>query len=90
MRLILAAIGTGLLFLSISQVQARLADPGLSAPNPVEPTACRMVRQGTGGAATARRVCDGAPAANANCPLVTRRIVKAGGEVVVKTRRQCS
>ena len=29
-----------------------------------------------GGVVTTRRVCDSAPAANANCPLVTKRIVK--------------
>ena len=89
MRLTFAAIGTSLLFLSTPQAQAHLANPGLSAPNHVEPAACRTVKESMGGVVTTRRVCDGAPAANANCPLVTRRIIKAGGEVVVKTRRQC-
>ena len=90
MRLSFTAIGTSLLLLSMPQAQAHLASPGLSAPGHVERAACRMVKESMGGAATTRRVCDGVPAANANCPLVTRRIVKPGGEVVVKTRRQCA
>jgi len=90
MRLTFAAIGTSLLLFSMPQAKAHLANPGLSAPNHVERAACRMVKDSVGGTVTTRRVCDSAPAANANCPLVTRRIIKAGGEVVVKSRRQCS
>lgn len=89
MRPTFVTIGTSLLFLSMPQAQAHLAKPGLTAPNHVERAACRIVKQRTDGAVVTRKVCDSAPAANANCPLVTRRMIKPGGEVVVKTRRHC-
>ena len=90
MRLRFAAIGASLLFISIQPAGAHFAVSRPSLPDHVEKIACRMVKQNVAGVVTARRVCDNAPAANANCPEVTKRIVKAGGEVVVKTRRVCS
>jgi hypothetical protein len=90
MRLTFAAAGTSLLILSMPHAQAHFTNPGLSVPNHVERAACRMVKESTRGVITTRRVCEATPAAKTDCPLVTRRIIKAGGEVVVKTRRQCS
>lgn len=83
-----AIIVTSLILLPVPQALAHFPPSRPSTPDRIERVACRMVAQNVGGVVTTRRVCDGPPA-NANCPLVTKRIVKAGGEVVVKTRRQC-
>jgi len=83
-------VAASLILLPVPQAFAHFAPVRPSAPDRTLPIACRMVAQNTGGVMTTRRVCDAGPAANANCPLVTKRIVKAGGEVVLKTRRQCS
>jgi hypothetical protein len=88
MRLSFAAVGTSL-FISIQPATAHFAMSRPPVPNHVETVACRMVKQTVAGVVTTRRVCDNAPASNANCQEVTKRIVKAGGEVVVKTRRVC-
>ncbi len=80
-------LAAGLALLAMpSMALAHFGAPGVSAPTAFERAACRMVNQG----GVTKRVCDNAPAANANCPMVTKRIVKIGGEGVVRTRRQCS
>jgi hypothetical protein len=88
MRNILLIVA-GLMAVAISQAFAHFPATGPSTSDSVERVACRIVQYRSGGAVTTRQICNNAPAVKSNCRLVTRRIIKAGGEAVVKTRQQC-
>ena len=83
-------IAASLILATGSQAVAHFPATGPAIPNSMERVACRIVTQWVGGVATTRQVCNNAPAVKSDCRLVTRRIIKAGGEAVVKTRRVCS
>ena len=82
-------ITASLTLATVSQAAAHFPAIGLSIPDPIERVACRIVTRKVRGVTTTHQVCNNTPAVNSNCRLVTRRIIKAGGEAVIKTRRQC-
>jgi hypothetical protein len=83
-------IATSLTLAPVSQAVAHFPAIGPSTPDRIERVACRIVHRRIDGAVTTRQVCDNAPAVESDCRLVTRRIIKAGGEAVIRTRRQCN
>ncbi len=89
MRKVLLIVA-GLLSATASQAVAHFPATRPSTPDSIERVACRIVQYRTGsGTVATRQICDNAPAVKSNCRLVTRRIVKPGGEADVKTRQRC-
>ncbi len=100
MRFKMTAIGATAAIVAVMMAappaaQARLYSPGLSAPNLVEPVACRTVqtrvfRPGGGFAVRNRTVCDRGPRMTGpRCRVVRERIVRPNGAVVFRTNRIC-
>lgn len=79
------------------RAEARMANPGLTAPSLVEDVACRTVRERVrrpnGAVAwTTRRVCTPGPVVRRGgprCVIERQRIVRPNGAVIHKQVRRC-